>query len=413
MAQRVVIVGAGLGGLRSAEALRADGFPGEVVVIGAEVHMPYNRPPLSKEALLNGVRHSTLELRRRASVRDVEWRLGTSVLAADLDAHTVTLPGEDTVCYDGLIVASGLRPRRLPFPGDGRHVLRTLEDAAGLRTQLIPGTRLLVIGAGFIGCEVAATARALGCQVNVVAADKYPMLRPFGALLGAELRRRHEQRGVRFALGVEVETLETTGFVTTAVLSNGVVLQADVVVEALGSQSNTEWLTGNELDLAEGVRTDTALRALQADGTPVDGVHVVGDLACFPNALFDDTPRRVEHWSIPTETGRRAAGALTAYLGGNGYDNVLATPFTPMPVFWSDQGTCHLNSFGMPALADTIEVLEGNVCDQAIIGYHRGHKLVAIVSVDMLPGALSYQSHIGQEYASTCRSGKPQSNGAD
>src|SRR5690606_24117063 len=200
---RIVVAGASLGGLRAAEQLRAAGHTGEIVVVGDEPHPPYNRPPLSKEALATEVTLDRVAFRMRPSVADVAWRLGTPVVRADLAARTVHLADGTEIRYDGLVVATGLRPRRLDAPGTGpsRHVVRTLDDAAALRERLRPGVRAAVVGAGFIGCEVAATARTLGADVTVVAPEEQPMLRPLGARLGAELRRRHEGRGVRFLLG--------------------------------------------------------------------------------------------------------------------------------------------------------------------------------------------------------------------
>jgi NADPH-dependent 2,4-dienoyl-CoA reductase/sulfur reductase-like enzyme len=270
-------------------------------------------------------------------------------------------------------------------------------DAAALRADLVPGARLVVLGAGFIGCEVAATARNLGCEVTSVAIDPYPMVRPLGAALGAEMQRRHEAHGVAFRLGVGVVGFRGEDRVRGVDLSSGEQLVADVVVEAISSHCNVEWLAGNGLDLRDGVRCDNLLRACADDGTAVDGVHVVGDLARFPNPLFDDVPRRVEHWNIPTETGRRAAAALVAYLAGDGYDAVAAKPFRPMPSFWSDQYDLRLQSFGAPGLAggeDDIRVLEGSLDHEVVVGYHRDDVLVGVVGIGMLPRVMDYRTAI-------------------
>ena len=277
---RVVIVGGSLGGLRAAEQVRAAGWSEEIVVIGTEPHLPYTRPPLSKEALAEGVDHARLEFRRRKSVADVEWRLGRTATACSLTERTVILDGGESLGWDGLVVATGLRPRRLapevaagvPEHGAGRHALRTLEDAGALRGRLRPGARVVVLGAGFIGCEVAATATGLGCSVHVVAPEAVPMQRPLGLLVGGSLRRRHEAHGVRFHLGRLPAALEpaasdgSAGPVVGAVrLDDGTRLQADVVVEALGCVTNVDWLAGNDLDLSDGVRCDGWLRVVQAD----------------------------------------------------------------------------------------------------------------------------------------------------
>nr|WP_277351619.1 FAD-dependent oxidoreductase [Microbispora sp. CL1-1] len=385
--QRIVIAGASMGGLRAAERLRAAGFAGEIVAVGDEPHLPYNRPPLSKEALASEVTHEALAFRLRPAVADVTWRLGVPVVSADLAARAVRLADGTELAYDGLVVATGMRPRRLPVPGPaaGRHVVRTLEDARALRAELGPGVRVLVIGAGFIGCEVAATARTLGASVTVVAPEDAPMRRPLGAELGAALRRRHEARGVAFLLGRTVRAFLGSGRVTGAELSDGTSLDADVVVEAVGSAANTGWLEGNGLDLSDGVLCDEALRV---EARP--GVVAVGDVARFPNPRYDGVPRRVEHWSIPTDTAKHAAVTLLADLG---LGDPPAGPFAPLPTFWSDQYDLRLQSFGAPVLGeDDIRVLEGDLDGEVVVGYHRDGELVGVVLVGMASAAARYRT---------------------
>ena len=239
MTSRVIVVGAGLAGLRTAEGLRNAGFAGEIVIIGDESHLPYNRPPLSKEALAGDtVNHEALSFRRKASVSDVEWRLGAQVVAASLEDARVTLADGTEIIGDVVVAATGVRPRRLRLAGPsfgsatGHHVVRTIEDATALRADLTPGARLVVLGAGFIGCEVAATARKLGCSATCVAYDALPMIRPLGVTLAAELQRRHEQHGVEFRLGVGVVGLTGEQRVDGVDLADGSHLSADVVVEA-------------------------------------------------------------------------------------------------------------------------------------------------------------------------------------
>ncbi len=308
----VVIVGAGLGGLRSAESLRAAGYAGPITVVGDEPYLPYNRPPLSKEALAGGIDVTGLEFRRKATVEDVDWRLGCHAASASLADHTVTLADGTVLPFDGLVIASGIRPRRLPIPGptEGRHVLRTADDAMKLRTLLTPGAHVIIMGAGFIGCETAATARKLGAKVAIVAIDAEPMIRPLGAELGAGMRRRHETHGVRFHLGHSIDAFSGRDRVRSVALSDGTELPADVVIEAVGSIANTEWLAGNGLDLTDGVHVDSSMRV----ATDLAQVVAVGDIARHPNALFGGIPRRIEHWNMPTETGRRAGATLAALL---------------------------------------------------------------------------------------------------
>lgn len=374
--RRIVVAGASLGGLRAAERLRAAGHTGELVVVGDEPHPPYNRPPLSKEVLAAEVTFDRVAFRMRASTADVGWRLGTAVTGADLAARTVRLADGAEVSYDGLVIATGLRPRRLDVPGSGppRHVVRTLDDAAALRERLLPGARATVVGAGFIGCEVAATARMLGADVTVIAPESEPMLRPLGPDLGAELRRRHRERGVRFLLGRTVARFTEAGLE----LSDGSAVPAEVVVEAVGSVPCVEWLEGNGLDLSDGVLCDGALRV---EGRP--DVVAVGDVARFPNPRYDDVPRRVEHWSIPTDTAKHAARTLLGHEDG---------PFMPLPSFWSDQYGMRLQSFGAPGLGgDDIRVLEGDLGDEAVVGYHCDGRLVGVVMLGFAGSQVRYR----------------------
>ncbi|MGI5466854.1 NAD(P)/FAD-dependent oxidoreductase [Streptomyces sp. CA-132043] len=378
MSPRIVVAGAAMAGLRAAEQLRAAGWTGTLTLVGDEPHMPYNRPPLSKEVLAGRAPFESLAFRPRASVADAEWRLGTGVTAARLAERTVELADGERLDFDGLVIATGMRPRRLrcPGPAAGRHTVRTLTDAQGLRSALTrPGARVVVVGAGFIGCEVAATAVGLGAtEVTVVDPEPLPMLRPLGELPARLLRRRHEERGVRFALGTGVTAFAGEDHVTGVVLDDGRTLPADVVVEAVGSAANTEWLDGNGLDLTDGVLTDALLRV---GGLPY--VVAVGDVARFPNARYDAVPRRVEHWSIPGDTAKRAAKTLAAHLAGTDPD---PTPFAPFPTFWSDQHDFRLQSFGAPSLglAD-VRVLEGDPEGDVVLGYHAGGNLVGVLAL--------------------------------
>lgn len=383
----VVVVGAGLAGLRTAEQLRAQGHPGRIVIVGDETHLPYNRPPLSKDALRGALEHSTLAFRHRLTADDVEWRLGSGVVAADVSARTVSLDDGSTLDFDGLVAATGVSARRLPLPGaeDRRHVVRTLDDAVALGHELQGTPRVAVIGAGFIGCEVAATARDLGCEVDVVDPMPVPLSRPLGPVVGAELQRRHEQHGVRFHLqrGLSALSANADGSVQLT-LSDGETITADIVVEAIGSVCNVAWLQGNGLDLRDGVLTDDQLRPV-GDAGPVDNVVVVGDIARFPNALFGPAAYRVEHWNIPAETAKRASATLVRALDPS-VGLAEAKPFAPIPAFWSDQFGQRLQSFGMPGLGqDDIRLIEGELTGEFAAGYHGSDgSLVGVVLIGLL-----------------------------
>ena len=374
---QVVVVGAGLGGLRAAESLRGQGF--DVMVIGDEPHLPYNRPPLSKESLKGGVEVEGLHFRRKHD--DIDWRLGAAATGCSLQSRVVYVD-DAAYTFDGLVIASGIRPRHLPVPGPQPQVLRTADDALALRSRLAPGVSLLVVGAGFIGCEVAATARQLGCEVTVTAYDAEPMMRPLGAQLGAAMKAHHEAHGVTFHLGQGVQEFHADG----VTLADGTRLSADVVIEAVGSVPNVEWLHGNDLDLADGVLTDNLMQVL---GTDVP-VVAVGDIARFPNPRFDDVPRRIEHWNLPTETGKRAGQTLGALLNAE-------TPtgdFRPMPAFWSDQYDIGLQSYGLPGIGEAT-LVNGEWSGDCIVEYLRDDEVVGVVGVNRTKDLMDYRKSIG------------------
>ncbi len=385
----VVVAGGGLGALRTAESLRASGFAGPLTVIGNEDSMPYNRPPLSKGALLNGVDVEALEFPRKSSVDDVDWMVNSTITKADLTDRLLTLDTGEAVPFDALVIATGIRPRRLPFPGptEGRFVLRTAADAAAVRARLRRELNLVILGSGFLGCEVAATARALGAHVTVIAADHEPMVRPLGDELSSALRRRHEAQGVHFRLGHTIEATNGGDRVRSVTLDDGTELLADVLIEAVGSVPNVEWLEGNGLDLSDGVETDSAMRV----PTELAPVVAVGDIARHPNALFGSVPRRVEHWSIPTETGRRAGQTLAQILRGEWPSEA---PFTAMPSFWSDQYALRIQSFGMPDLATDISLVDGDLNGPCIVEYRDPLGLVGVVGIDRTSDLIPYRKEI-------------------
>ena len=376
-AGRVVVVGASMGGLRAAEAVAKTGYTGEIRVLGEEARMPYNRPPLSKDALKDGHDESRLEFRVPRAAADVVWQLGTRVAASDLAARTVTTASGEVIGWDGLVVATGLSPRRLDLQGpeEGRHVIRTLEDSARLREALVAASRLVIIGAGFIGCEVAATARRLGLEVDVVAPEQVPMQRPLRHEVGAALQRRHELEGVRFHLETVPVGFGGTDAVTSVELADGTVLPADVVVEAVGCIPEIEWLEGNGLDLRDGLLTDNAMRV---EGRP--DVVACGDIARFPNLLLDEVPRRVEHWTMVTDTARKAGNTLGRMLTGEEAD---PAPFAPIPSFWSDQYDLRIQSFGSVGAGDHVDLIEGDLDGEFAAGYYRDDALVGVVMVGL------------------------------
>ncbi len=383
----VAVVGGSLAGLRTAEQLRAAGHHGPITVFGEETHPPYNRPPLSKEILADPARSTEeailerLAFRRRSSVGDVEFRLGQPVVSSDLSAGKLTLADGSSASYDGLAIATGLRPRilRIEGPEQGRHVLRTIGDCLRLRAALRPESRVVVIGAGFIGCETAATLTTLGHRVVVVEPTGAPMNRVVGTDLARAIQRHHEAHGIRFVIGPGVTSYTGDGQVTGVTLSDGATIPADLVVEAVGSVCNTEWLAANTgLDLTDGVLVGNDLAVSGAER-----VVAVGDVARFPNPLFDGVPRRVEHWSMPTDMAKRAAPSLVALMRGKRPDT---TPFAPIPSFWSDQFELRLQSFGSPGLADEVSLEEGDLDDLTgglLTRHTRSGQLVGAIALNL------------------------------
>ena len=399
MTKPVVIVGASMGGLRAAEALRRFGYSGPITAIGDEPYAPYNRPPLSKEVLANEVSHEAVAFAQRPATADVNWILGTRAETADLDHQTVTDSNGQVHPYSALIIATGLRPKRLQMSNSelaGRHAVRTLDDAIALRAALVPGARVVILGAGFIGCEVAATARKLGCDVTVVAPGVHPIFRPLGLELSREIQRRHEAEGVRFKMKTAVSDLIGEGSVSAVLLDSGEALPCDVFIEAIGSDTNTEWLEGTALDLSDGVLTDNAMRAVRTDGSVYEDVFAIGDVARFANPMFDDVARRVEHWNIPTDTAKRVGQVLAAKLtSAENWPSVLEEKFAPTPSFWSDQFEMHILAFGLLALADEVKLIHGEIDGECVFGYYRAGAMVGVCGIGMRSTVQGYRAAVG------------------
>ncbi|MEY4554130.1 MAG: hypothetical protein RL197_557 [Actinomycetota bacterium] len=389
MSKPVVIVGASMGGLRSAEALRRFGYSGPITVIGDETWAPYNRPPLSKEVLAGDVvSHETVAFPQRAATADVGWVLGRRVVAAQLEHNTVTTDEGEVFEYSHLIIATGLRPKRQVYDNNihaGRHIIRTLDDAMGLRSELKPGARVVVLGAGFIGCETAATARKLGCEVTVVATGTVPMIRPLGEELATELQRRQEAEGVRFLMKRSVSDLVGASRIEAVTLDDGSKLDCDVFIEAIGSHPNTEWLEGNDIEISDGLLCDQNLRAVKATGERWNNVWGVGDVVRFPNPTFDDVPRRVEHWNIPSECAKYVGNAIAS-----GETDAI---FQPIPSFWSDQFDVHILAFGLLALADRIKMVQGTIDDECVFEYYRGDQLVGAAGIGLRSVVQGYRKN--------------------
>jgi NADPH-dependent 2,4-dienoyl-CoA reductase/sulfur reductase-like enzyme len=390
----LVIVGASMAGLRTAEGARRAGYEGPITFLGAEAHRPYNRPPLSKELLRTpGQGHDDVAFPLRSGLIDnVEWVLGTPAVRLDRAERTVHDAQGGAHDYSALVIATGLRPKPLPIPDHGLggiHVLRTLDDAVALRDALRPGVNVVILGSGFVGCEIAATAAHAGAHVSIVTQSRVPLDRALGPILGAELRRRHEQHGVRFFCGESLFGLVGDPTVQRVILSSGVMLECDLLVVAIGSDPQTGWLEGSGLDITDGVLVDGALRAVTTEGTVDPAIVAVGDIARYANPLFDGVARRVEHWNLPTETGKRAGQTVAAFLRGEPESD--ASTFAPLPSFWSDQYDAHLLAFGMTYLADRSEVVAGSPDDECVVEYYRGDALIGVCGIGMRSAVQAYR----------------------
>ncbi|HEU0090406.1 MAG TPA: FAD-dependent oxidoreductase [Pseudonocardiaceae bacterium] len=368
----VVVVGAGLGGLRTVESLRTAGFAGRISLVGDEPHEPYDRPPLSKEILAGQWPEERARL-HRGDLRDLDVGLHLGQAAVGVDATAVDLADGIRLRYDTLVVATGVRPRRLPGQPDHPrwHVLRTLEDCRTLRDSMSAARSLLVIGAGFIGAEVAATARAAGLEVTMLEALPVPFARVLGEQMGALCARLQSDHGVTVRTGVRLaECLNPsadTGGGVAAKLADGTLVRADAAVVGVGTVVDSGWLAGLGVPAANGLACDaTGLVA----GT--GNVYAVGDIAAWPHPTVGDRPR-IEHWTSATEqamvVAQRIAGAE------------ITLRADAVPYFWSDQYGLKLQLVGRPDVATAVEVLhDPGTIKGTLAGYFADGTLVAALA---------------------------------
>ena len=373
--KRVVIVGAAAAGLSSAEALRRRGFDQEITMIGAEPELPYDRPPLSKQILSGQWTAHQVTLRDQAAIDALalDLRLSTVATGLDLAGQRVGLEDGTDLAYDELIVATGVRPRPLPGAPDliGVHVLRSLDDALTLKSRLSPGRRLVVVGAGFLGAEVADAATGLGVDVTLLEADTQPMGQAVGEAAGRFLAELHTARGTHLRTGVSVSALvHEHGVVTGVALADGTTIPADDVLIAIGSLPNTGWLEGSGLTLADGLVCDEFSVA-------APHVHGVGDVARWYNPLFA-TSMRIEHRTNASEQGLAVATNLM--------QPEARRPFAPVPYVWSDQLGLKIQTYGYLRGHDEVHVIE---CDPAagrlLIAYRRGQHLTGVIAAGVSP----------------------------
>ncbi|MDO8363509.1 MAG: FAD-dependent oxidoreductase [Actinomycetota bacterium] len=396
MTQHVVVVGASLAGLRACETLRQEGFDGPLTLVGAENEIPYDRPPLSKKVLSGEWDVDQIRLRKADEFQsiDLQLRLGVRAEALDTGARTLALADGSTLSYDGLIVATGAAPRRLPGQPDldGVVVLRTLGDSLALRGRLGEGVHVVVIGAGFIGLEVAATARQRGCRVTVLEGLPAPLIRGLGAEMGAAAATVHGRNGVDLRCGVQVAGIEAGADgarVAGVRLADGELVACDVVVVGIGVAPATEWLQGSGLTVRDGIVCDASLQA----GVP--GVYAAGDCARWPNAVFaghDDEEMRVEHWTNAAEQGAAAAGNLLAELRGQ-----APTPFVSVPFFWSDQFDSRIQFIGRAHGGDDVHVFAGELGGKFAALYGWQGRLRGVLGLSMPRMVMPFRALLAEQ----------------
>jgi len=382
----VVVVGASLAGLRAAEELRAAGFGGRLVVVGAEARQPYDRPPLSKQVLAGEWEADQTALRSQPyDDLDLDWRLGRRAAALDAAARTLTLADGERLAFDGAVLATGAVARTLPDtpPLAGIHLLRTLDDCLAIRAELERGPRVVVVGAGFIGAEVAATCRGRGLAVTVLEALPAPMVRGLGPVLGNALGDLHRDHGVDLRLEAGVAGFEGADRVEAVLLGDGSRVDADVVVVGIGVRPATDWLDGSGLRVDDGVECDATCQA-------APGIVAAGDVARWPSGLYDGASMRLEHWTNAAEQGAFVGRRLLAA-------DDAAPVFDPVPFVWSDQYDVKIQVAGSVRGDDQIEVVDGSLEERRFVAaVGRAGRLVGAVGFSRPRVLMQYRRLIAE-----------------
>ncbi|HYO02450.1 MAG TPA: FAD/NAD(P)-binding oxidoreductase [Mycobacterium sp.] len=365
----IVIVGGGLAALRTAEQLRRAEYTGPITLVSDEDHLPYDRPPLSKEVLRAETDDVVLKPAEFYDEKEITVRLGSGAASLDTEAQTVTLASGEVIGYDELVIATGLVPKRIPsFPDlEGVRVLRTLDESRALREHAGSARHAVVIGAGFIGCEVTASLRKLGVAVTLVEPQPTPLASVLGEQIGELVARLHRAEGVDVRCGIGVTEVKGSGHVEKVVLSDGTELDADIVVVGIGSRPSTDWLEGSGVAVDNGVVCDVAGR------TSAPNVWAIGDVASWRDAAGHQV--RVEHWSNVAEQARAIVPAM---LGTDAPSAVV------VPYFWSDQYDVKIQCLGEPEPDDIVHVVADDG-RKFLAYYERNGAVVGVVGGGM-PG---------------------------
>ena len=378
--RRIVIVGASLAGLNAAEGLREAGYAGALTLVGEEPHAPYDRPPLSKQVLSGWVAADRTRLPRRLAL-GADWRLGLAAVGLDRERRLVRLADGDELPFDRLVVATGARARPWPDPGQaalrGVHLLRTCDDAAALVRDLETARRVVVIGAGFTGCEVASACRARGLATTVVEIGEAPLLPQLGALVADHAKALQLRAGVDLRCGARAAALVgDAGRLAGVRLADGAEIEADVAVACLGAVRNTDWLADAGLDAGPlGIAVDIHGRAQRADGEPDPDIFACGDAARAPSALAGGARISVEHWAAAVEQAKVVAANIVT-------PRSQRLDLAP-PRFWSMQFGANFKSVGLPPLADEVMLAQGSVDSGRFVAlYGRAGRVVGVLAVN-------------------------------
>ncbi len=383
---RIVVVGASLAGLRVVEGIRRKGFTGALTLVGEESRTPYDRPPLSKEVLRGEWEPERIDLRRKGyDDLALDLRLGARATALHAESREIELQGGERIGYDGLVICTGTAPRRLPNQPDlaGVFEIRTLEDALAMREALARKPRVCVIGAGFIGSEVAASCVKLGLQVTVVEALPVPLARNLGPTLGQHFADLHRRHGVDLRLGAGVLRILGDGKVEKVILTDGHEIECDLLCVGIGVVPCTSWLEGSGLALDNGVVCDEHLRA------SLPGVYAAGDVCNWLNPLYGER-MRVEHWTNAVEQARVVAENMFA-------GDAPLQSFSSAPMFWSDQYGIKIQGAGRPRPDDTLHIAHGTMEEGSFTAlYGRGGRLVAVVTFQQPAKLFQYRKMVAE-----------------